>query len=455
MNFSFRKIFLTFFYISILPFYCQTNSFVRDENISQMINEISAGSLKYNIEKLVGFKTRHTLSNTTSDTEGIGAARRWVKSEFEKYGQASDGRLFVYFDSFWVEPDNRRISRRVELKNVIAELKGTDPNDDRIFIVGGHIDSRVNDVMDSTSFAPGADDDASGVALVMELARLMSKRKFPATIMFVVFSGEEQGLYGSKHLAEKARENKWNIAAMLNNDIVGSSGPSGDTFLRNNIDVRVFSEGIPSFETDSEARVRKLIETENDSKSRQLARYIKETAERYIDQLRINLIYRKDRFLRGGDHTPFNMNGFAAVRFCEINENYGHQHQNVRSENGRQYGDLINFIDFEYLRKITAANLTALANLALAPDSPKNVGIEVKELTNSTTLKWEKPDGKAPYGYFVLIRNSSSPTWEKKIFVKGDNVTIPYSKDNFLFAVQSVDETGHESLPVIPLPIFR
>ena len=447
-----KKFFPIVFLLFTVPVFCQPVKINRDKNISEMINDISIENLKSNIEKLVSFKTRHTLSSTTNETEGIGAARRWVKSEFDKYSAASGGRLTASFDPFIVMADGRRINRNVELKNVIATLKGTDPNDNRIFIVGGHIDSRVNDVMDSTSIAPGADDDASGVSLVMELARVMSKQKYPATILFVVFSGEEQGLFGSNHLAQKAKDEGWNITAMLNNDIVGSSGPAGDTFLKTNMDVRVFSESIPSSETESEARLRKLIGAENDGSSRQLARYIKEITDRYVDQLNIKLIYRSDRFLRGGDHTPFNINGFTAVRFCEMNENYDHQHQNVRVENGKQYGDLIDYLDFEYLKKVASANLATLANLALAPDLPQNVGIEVKNLTNTSTLKWDDPTGEKPFGYYILIRESSSPTWEKKIFVKGNRETIPYSKDNFLFAVQSVDENGHESLPVIPHP---
>ncbi len=446
--------FVICFFITALSF-SQTAIEKRDAEIFRMVNDISITDLKNDIEKLVSFKTRHTLSRTDSNTEGIGAARSWVKSEFEKYAKDSEGRLSVSFDSFVVEPDGKRIPHKTELKNVMAVLKGTDPEDKRILIVSGHLDSRVSSALDSTSFAPGADDDASGVALVMELARVMSKRKFPATIIFVAFSGEEQGLFGSTHLAKSAREKNWDIIAMLNNDIVGSSGPSGDTFLKNNTEVRVFSEGVPAYETDKEARLRKMIGAENDSRSRELARYVKEIAERYVDQLKINLIYRSDRFLRGGDHTPFNQNGFTAVRFCEMNENYDHQHQDVRVENGKQYGDLADYLDYNYLKKIAGANLSTLANLALAPGSPQNVGIEVKELTNTTTLKWKAPEGKTPFGYYILIRESSSSNWKKKIFVTGNEATIPYSKDNFLFAVQSVDEQGHESLPVIPLPLFK
>lgn len=431
----------------------QTGVSERDDKIYKMVNEISADNIKADIEKLASFKTRHTLSRTDSDTEGIGAARRWVKSEFEKYAKDSDGRLLVSFDSFFVEPDNRRIPRRVELKNVMATLKGTDPNDDRIFIVSGHLDSRASNALDSTSLAPGADDDASGVAVVMELARVMSKRKFPATIIFVAVSGEEQGLFGSTHLAKEAKEKNWNIIAMLNNDMV--SGNNSTTNLKDNVTVRVFSEGIPALESEELVRLRKIVGGENDSNSRELARYISEVAERYVDQLKVKLIYRSDRFLRGGDHTPFNREGFTAVRFCEMYENYDHQHQDVRVENGVQYGDLPQFIDAYYAGKIAGANLSTLANLNLAPASPENVGVDVKELTNNTTLMWKAPKGKAPYGYYILMRETDQPNWQKKTFVKETKVTLPYSKDNFIFAVQSVDQEGHESLPVIPAPIFR
>jgi hypothetical protein len=217
--------------------------------------------------------------------------------------------------------------------------------------------------------------------------------------------------------------------------------------------VRVFSEGVPFYETDEMKNLRQSTNQENDSRSRQLARYIKEVGERYVDQLEIKLVYRNDRFLRGGDHTPFNRQGFTAIRFCEMNENYDHQHQNIRKENGIQYGDLPEFVDYEYARKITAVNLAVLANLALAPAQPQNVGIVVKEVTNKSTLKWEKPVGKNPKGYFVLLRETFQPFWQKKIYTEQTEITIPYSKDNYFFAVQSVDENGHESLPIWPKPI--
>jgi len=424
----------------------------RDEKITSMISQISAENLEKYVRKLVGFDTRHSLSTRTNQEKGIGAACNWVKSQFESFAQVSDGRLIVKLDSFFVEPDGRRITRKILMTNPMAILKGTDPNDNRVFIVGGHIDSRATEANDSTSTAPGANDDASGVAAVIELARVMSKYEFPATIIFVAFSGEEQGLYGATHLAKKAKEENWNLVAMLNNDMIGNSF-SNETFLKDNMQVRVFSEGVPFYETDEMKNLRQSTHQENDSRSRQLARYIKEIGERYVDQLEIKLVYRNDRFLRGGDHTPFNRQGFTAIRFCEMNENYDHQHQNIRKENGIQYGDLPEFVDYEYARKVTSVNLAVLANLAFAPAQPQNVGIVVKEVTNKSTLKWEKPVGKNPKGYFVLLRETFQPFWQKKIYTEQTEITVPYSKDNYFFAVQSVDENGHESLPVWPKPI--
>lgn len=428
------------------------NIIKKDEKITSMISQISAENLEKYVRKLVGFDTRHSLSTRTNQAKGIGAACNWVKSQFESFAKDSDGRLIVKLDSFYVEPDGRRITRKVLMTNPMAILKGTDPNDNRIFIVGGHIDSRASEANDSTSTAPGANDDASGVAAVIELARVMSKYEFPATIIFVAFSGEEQGLYGATHLAKKAKEENWNLVAMLNNDMIGNSF-SNETFLKDNMQVRVFSEGIPFYENDEMKNLRQSTNQENDSRSRQLARYIKEVGERYVDQLEIKLVYRNDRFLRGGDHTPFNRQGFTAIRFCEMNENYDHQHQNIRKENGIQYGDLPEFVDYEYARKVTSVNLAVLANLALAPAQPQNVGIVVKEVTNKSTLKWEKPVGKNPKGYYVLLRETFQPFWQKKIYTEQTEITIPYSKDNYFFAVQSVDENGHESLPVWPKPI--
>ena len=425
---------------------------VEDPEISKMISEIKADNLETTVKKLVSFGTRHTLSDTKSNSRGIGAAQRWVKSEFDKYATASNGRLTATIDFFDVKADGRRIANDSKLANVMGTLKGTDANDNRVLIVSGHIDSRVTDVMDPKSDAPGANDDGSGVAAVMELAKIMSKRSYPFTIIFVALTGEEQGLYGAKHLAEKAKSENWNIVAMLNNDMIGNSLSSG-TNLRDNTKFRIFSEATPYLETADEAKMRKLTNRDNDSPSRLLARYIKSVTEQYVPQLEVNLVYRNDRFLRGGDHTPFSQNGFTAVRFCEMNENFDHQHQDLRTENAVKYGDLPEFMDFDYLRKITASNLVTLANLAWSPNAPTAVGIEVKDLTNFSNLVWKAPEGKAPYGYQVLIRETSDAGWQKAIFVTDTKATIPYSKDNFLFAVQAVDELGHGSLPVFPIPV--
>ncbi len=425
---------------------------VDDPEIKKMITEVKSENMEAIVNKLVSFGTRHTLSDTKSSTRGIGAAQRWVKSEFDLYALASNGRLTSIIDYFTIKADGKRIKNDSQLGNVMATLKGTDPADDRVLIISGHLDSRATDVMDSSINAPGANDDGSGVAAMMELARIMSKREFPFTIIFVAVVGEEQGLYGAKYLADKAKEQKWNVIAMINNDMIGNSLSSG-TQLRDNTQVRVFSETIPYLETEAEAKIRKANNRENDSPSRQLARYIKTVTNQYVKQIDIKLVYRNDRFLRGGDHTPFSQNGFTAIRFCEMNENFDHQHQTVRKENNIQYGDLPEFMDFEYLRKVTCSNLATLSNLAWSPKAPTNVGIEVKELTNFSTLIWNKPEGKSVFGYTILIRETSSTHWEKVLFSKDTKTEIPYSKDNYFFAVQSIDELGHTSLPVFPLPI--
>lgn len=422
-----------------------------DPEIRKMISEIKTENLEATIHKLVSFGTRHTLSDTKSKTKGMGAAQQWVKNEFDKASLESGGRLTATIDYFTAKADGKRIPADSYIGNVMATLKGTDPTDDRVLIISGHLDSRVTDVMNVKSNAPGANDDGSGVAALIELAKVMSKRSFPATIIFVAVTGEEQGLIGARYLAEKAKASNWNIIAMLNNDMIGNSLSSG-TNLRDNTQVRVFSETIPYLETEEDAKMRKAISRDNDSPSRLLARYIKTTTEQYVDQLTVKLVYRNDRFLRGGDHTPFSQNGFTAVRLCEMNENFDHQHQDLRTENNVVYGDLPEFMDFEYLRKNTCANLATLANLASSPKTPVNVGIEVKKLSNSSTLIWSAPE-KAPYGYQILMRETASSHWEKTFFTKETQIEIPYSKDNYFFAVQTVDALGHASLPVFPIPI--
>jgi len=422
---------------------------VRDPEIEKMVAEVSADSLSSYIKQMVAFGTRNTLSTQTDKKRGIGAARDWVLAQFNRFAASSGGRMTASIDTFTLQPDGRRVDQPTLLGNVIAKLKGTDPNDKRIFIISGHLDNMRTKVMDRTGDAPGANDDASGVAALIECARIMSKHQFPATIWFTAVSGEEQGLLGANHLADLARENNWPIAAVLNNDIMGSNNSNG-TRIIDNTKVRVFSEGLPAYRSDSVAKRIRALGLENDGEARQLARYVKEIGERYVDNLEVKLIYRNDRFLRGGDHTPYVDNGFAAVRITEMNENYEHQHQDVRMEEGIQYGDLPEFMDFEYLRKNTAMNLSNLANLAKSPQAPANLKIEVRQLTNFTMLSWEKSDPAHTNGFYILIRETSSPVWEKKIFTKENSVKLPYSKDNYFFAVQSVSEAGNESLPVLP-----
>ena len=421
----------------------------RDPEIESMVKEINADSLKANMYKLVSFGSRNTLSTRGNATNGIGAASQWVLSKFKSYAKQSNGRLTAIIDTVTYLADGNRVNRPILLGNVVATLKGTDTSDHRLFIMSGHMDSRVTKVMDSTSDAPGADDDGSGTIAVMECARVMSKHSFPATIIFVTLTGEEQGLLGANFMAKKAKKEKWAIEAVLNNDIMGSNN-SNETNIIENTKLRVFSEGLSVLDTGKVALQIRSLGLENDGRSRQLARYIKEVGERYIDNLQIMMVYRNDRFLRGGDHTPFVENGFAAVRFTEMNENYNRQHQDLRTENGIVFGDTPEHIDFDYLLKNSGVNLSNLANLAKAPAVPEEVKIDVKNLTNTTFLYWKAPKTGAVKGYYILMRETTSPVWQKKIYTEANEIRLPFSKDNYFFAVQSVNNTGNESLPVIP-----
>jgi Zn-dependent M28 family amino/carboxypeptidase len=421
----------------------------KDPEIESMIKEINADSLKANMYKLVSFGTRNTLSTQGNATRGIGAARRWILSRFNEYAKQSEGRLTAFIDTVTYISDGKRVNRPFNLGNVVATLKGTDPNDHRIFIMSGHMDNMRTSVMDSVGDAPGANDDGSGTVAVMECARVMSKHKFPATIIFVTVAGEEQGLLGAYFMAKKAKKENWAIEAVLNNDIMGSNN-SNETNIIENTKVRVFSEGLSVMDTGKAAMQIRNLGLENDGRSRQLARYIKEIGERYIDNMQIVMIYRNDRFLRGGDHTSFVENGYAAVRFTEMNENFTRQHQDVRNENGIAYGDLPEHIDFEYLRKNSGINLANLSNLAKAPPIPEEVKIDVKKLSNTTFLYWKAPKTGNAKGYYILMRETTSPVWQKKMYTEALEARLPYSKDNYFFAVQSVNEFGNESLPVIP-----
>ena len=425
-----------------------------DPKISEMIKQISADSIKADIQKLVRFKDRQTMADTTSDSTGIGAARRWIYAQFERYSKESGGRLEVRYDGY-LQERAERINKPTRIVDVVATLSGTQPaSKNRIYVVSGHYDSRVTDIMNDTSFAPGADDDGSGVACSLELARVMSHYKFDATLVFMTVSGEEQDLYGSTHFAEEAKANNWNIQGMITNDIIGSS--TAENGIKDPNDVRVFAAGIPpNKELSRHDRMLLMTGGENDTRPRELARFIREMTQKYVPDMNVNIIYRADRYLRGGDHMPFLKEGYSAVRFTEPHENFHHQHQDVRMKDGIQYGDLPKYVDYHYASRVTQINLVTLANLALAPAEPRDVGMDVSKLTNSTTLKWKANSEPDLSGYIIVWRKTDMPYWQHQQFV--GNVTEytvkNISKDNYLFGVEAVDKSGHHSPAVYPLPV--
>jgi len=412
--------------------------------------QVSPDRIRQTIEKLVSFQNRSTLSAQDEESikagKGIGAAREWIKSELERDSKACGGCLEVKTDSFEEQPADR-IPKPTEITNVYAVLRSTDPAQaNRIVLVTGHYDSRNTDNLNTTDAAPGANDDGSGTAVSLECARVLSKMKFPATIIFLTVAGEEQGLNGSKHFAQMAKREGWNIEAVLNNDIVGGDrSPQQDASV-----VRVFSEGLPAAATEAEIRRIRMLGGESDSISRELARYIAEVGRTYDGGVKPLLVFRLDRFLRGGDHYSFNQQGFAAVRFTEFREDYNHQHQNVRTENGIEYGDLPKFVDFDYVARVARLNAATLASLASAPAPPAKVRMLTKELQNDTTLTWEPSVGAT--GYEVVWRVTSSPEWEHVQRAGGGRATLTVSKDNVIFGVRAVDGVGHRSLPTVPEP---
>ena len=444
-----RKLVCLFIAIGCIQLGFAQTTINRDPEIAQMIKEVSADSLQSYILQMVAYGTRNTLSSATDPKRGIGAAREWALNKFNSFAKSSGGRLTAMIDTTTLMPDKRRIDTPTLLGNVVATLKGTDPNDQRTFLISGHLDNMRGSATDRIGDAPGANDDGSGVAAVLECARIMSKHSFPATIIFVTVSGEEQGLLGAYFMANKAKKDSLKIEAVLNNDIMGSNN-SNETNIIDNTRIRVFSEGLPAFETEKSAKQIRQLGLENDGKARQLARYVKEVGERYVENLELVMVYRNDRFLRGGDHTPYVENGYAAVRISEMNENYNHQHKNVEMKEGIQYGDLPEFMDFEYLRKNTAMNLANLANLSKAPAMPEDVKIEVRKLSNFTYLTWNAPKTGKIKGYYILQRETTSAFWQKKYFTSDKEYLLPFSKDNYFFAVQAVNEHGNESLMVVP-----
>jgi peptidase M28-like protein len=430
---------------------------VVDGRIAAALQQVSAERIRANIEKLASFGTRLTLSAqdpaAIAAGRGIGAAREWIKSEFERYAKDCGGCLEVKTDSF-TEPAADRIPQPTEITNVYAVLKGTDAeNAKRIVLVTGHYDSRPSNTLDVKADAPGANDDASGTAVSLECARVLSKMKFPATIIFLTVAGEEQGLNGSHHFAlmakEKMAKDEWDIEAVLNNDIVG-----GDKSAEQDHSVvRVFSEGLPAAATEREIERIRDLGGESDSGSRQLARYIADVGRAYDVGVKPMMVFRLDRYLRGGDHYSFNQQGFTAVRFTEFREDFHHQHQNVRTENGIEYGDLAKFVDFDYVAHVARLNAATLASLASAPAPPANVHLLAKTVENDSTLTWEASAGGRVADYEVLWRATTSPEWEHAQNVGNVlRTTLKLSKDNVIFAVRAVDEQGHRSLPVVPLP---
>ena len=453
-----------------------------DREIAAALKDISADHVKATIEKLVSFHTRN--SNTSRDAamaqsgQGVVSAAQWIKSEFERYSQACGGCLEVKTDSF-IQPKGGRTTADTEMTNVYAVLRGTDPElSKKIYLVTGHYDSIAFQPrrpgagapdaaaapdptaapglgpMDLSAFAPGANDDASGTAVSIECARVLSKHKFPATIIFLTVPGEEQGLNGSAHFAKLAQDEKWDLVAVLNNDIVGGDTTPGRPGQNYHV-VRVFSEGVPLALADNAAEVRRIrtYGFENDSTSRELARYISQVGRTYLSPsvFAPKMEFRADRFGRGGDHTSFNRYGFAAVRITEWKENPAHQHQVVRKEEGVQYGDLPEFVNFAYVANVARVNAATLAAMASAPAPPAKATIDARGQEDPTNLSWEASPGATSYE--VVWRDTTAPDWEhSKDIGNVTKVTMPYSKDNIIYGVRAVDAKGHRSLVVVPRP---
>ncbi len=425
----------------------------RQPQIEQIVAAISAERIEAYVRALADFKTRHTMSDTASDTVGIGAARRWIRRELERCGAQAGGRLEVAFDSH-IAPVSARISRPTEIVNVVATLPGTqDASKERIYVVSGHYDSRNSDIMDASGAAPGANDDASGTAAVMEMACVMARHRFDATIVFLAVAAEEQGLLGAAHWAEQAKQQKRNIAGMFTNDIIGSS--RADDGRVDASQVRLFAESIPATEQLNETN-RALLATggENDSLSRQLARHVKQMGERYVPGFTVNVIQRRDRYLRGGDHMPFLERGYAALRFTEPNEDFSHQHQNLRTEAGKQFGDLPQFNDYPYIAQVARVNAAALATLALAPAAPQQVQLRTAKLDNDSQLVWKANTEPDLAGYRVVWRATTAAQWEGAMDVGNvTEATVKLSKDNVFFGVHALDKDGNVSVATYPNPL--
>jgi hypothetical protein len=424
-----------------------------DADIEALVRTVSAERLEGYVRTLAGFGTRHSLSSADDPRRGIGAARRWIRATLEKCALDSGGRLKVEMDEF-VQAPTPRTPTATPMTNVVATLEGDDPQArGRTLVVSGHYDSMCGNVMNAECDAPGANDDASGTAVVIELACTMSKRRFPATLTFLAVAGEEQGLLGSAHWAQGARARGVNVEAMITNDIVGNA--HDETGRRDATTVRLFAEGVPAGKDVSEELQRRVATGgENDSPARELARSMIDAGKRYVPEMTVKLVYRRDRYLRGGDHIPFLTQGYAAVRFTEAHEDFRHQHQDVRVVDGVQFGDLPQFVDYAYLASVARINAAALASLARAPAAPSGVRIETLQLENRTTLSWLANAEPGLAGYEIVWRDTTAATWEGAQFV--GNVTrasVPLAKDDYVFSVRAVGAGGHRSLATYPLPL--
>lgn len=425
-----------------------------DPKIQGVVAAVSRERLQASNLVLVKFGTRHTLGTSLPPEKkaGVVESRKWLTSQLQQLAAQCQGCLEVKSYSFTDGPAPR-IPQPTELVDVYAVQKGTDPEAaKRVILICAHYDTiamaRMND---PEAPSPGANDDGSGTSLVLEAARVLSQQKFPATIVYALFPGEEQGLFGSKGFAKMAKAEGWKLEAVLSNDIVGGDNTRNQQSL-----ARIFSEGLPAASTEPQMRRLRLLGAESDSPSRQLARYIASEVVPYLPAASVHpkLIFRQDRFLRGGDHTSFNEQGYPAVRITEFQENFDHQHQLPRMENGIEYGDLPKFVDYEYLAGVTRLNVASAALLASAPAAPENVKLQTKELVNTSTLNWTRSQEGSAAGYEVLYRDTTSPVWEHEIPAGADlQITVPYSKDNVVFAVRAYDAHGHRSLPVYPEPV--
>ncbi|HJQ00152.1 MAG TPA: M28 family metallopeptidase, partial [Jatrophihabitans sp.] len=413
-----------------------------DSDLRKLVSEIDPDRMRATIEKLVSFGTRHTLSSQTDPNRGIGAATNWLFGQMQAIAATSGGRMTTELQSF-IQPPASRIPTPTQITNIITTLHGSS-SPDRIYLVSGHIDSRVTDVMNFTDDAPGADDDGSGMAAVMELARVMATRAPEASIVFAMVAGEEQGLYGSAFMAKQYKAAGADIQGMFSNDIIGASVADDGTSDPDHF--RLFAEGVPTTETPQQTAIRQSVGGENDGPSRQLARFVTGVASRGLTGMTVQIIYRRDRYLRGSDHVSFLQQGYPANRFTEPNENFDHEHQDVRVVNGVQFGDLIQFVDFDFLGRATKVNAAALWSLANAPGTPKNLIIDTTQLTNDSTLRWDRGTEPDLAGYEIVWRPCTEPDWTFAIPV-GDvtTATVDLSKDNVFFGLRAVDQAGHRS----------